>query len=140
MKLIPKAAVLRQLNKPALTAYIVYTVRNTAFNYLRDQSTENNHILFELFEGFEDDYATEGRHVESSVIQHDRIAEFRAIIKKLPTKHQEVLIRKYYLKQTDEEIANNLNCKASSVRMLLTRARREAMAMLKKEGFTYEVL
>ncbi len=140
MKLIPKADLLQKLNKPAMTAYIVYTVRNVTFNYLRDKTTESNHILFRLFEGFEDDYATEDRTVESSVIHNDRVAEFQAIIKQLPTKQQEILIRKYYLKQSDEEIARGLNCKASSVRMMLTRARRDAMAMLKKEGFTYEVL
>lgn len=140
MKLIPKVSVLRQLNKAALTAYIVYTVRNVSFNYLRSKSTEKSHVLFELYEGFEDDYATEGRDVESSVIQSDHITQFKAIIKKLPAKQQEALIRKYYLKQSDDEIACSLNCKASSVRMLLTRARRDAMAILKKEGFTYEVL
>lgn len=140
MRLIPKASLLRQLSKPALTTYIVYTVRNVTLNYLRGQSAESNHVLYALFEDFEDDYATEGRHVESSVIQNDRISEFRAILKKLPKKQQDVLIRKYYLKQSDEEIARSLNCKASSVRMMLTRARRDAMAMLKKEGFTYEVL
>lgn len=140
MKLIPKVALLRGLNKAALATYIVCTVRNVSFNYLRDKSTESNHILFELFEGFENDYATEGRDVEVSVIHKDRISEFKAIIRKLPAKQQEVLIRKYYLKQSDEEIARYLKCKPGSVRMMLTRARRDAMAILKKEGFTYEVL
>lgn len=139
LRLIPKSGLLRQLNKPALAAYIVYTVRNVALNYLRDKSTESNHILFQLFEGFEEDYSTESRDVEASVIHKDKISEFKAIIMKLPPKQQELLIRKYYIKQTDEEIARYLNCKPSSVRMMLTRARRDAMAMLKKEGFTYEV-
>ena len=49
-------------------------------------------------------------------------------------------IRKYYLKQSDVEIAKSLKCKPSSVRMMLTRARRDAVVLLEKENFKYEII
>lgn len=140
IKLISKVSILSNLNKPALIAYIVYTVKNITFNYLRDTATEKNHILFEVIDNFENVYSTEIRAVESNVIYAEWSNQLKDIIRKLPEKQQELLIRKYYLKQSDVEIAKSLKCKPSSVRMMLTRARRDAVVLLEKENFKYEII
>ena len=44
LKLIPKISVLRGLQRCKIDAYIVYTVRNTAFNYLRKKANEREYI------------------------------------------------------------------------------------------------
>ena len=135
LKLLSKVKILKSLEKPALVTYIVYTVRNTTFNFLRHQSAENRYLTFEFdYEQFEtSESEVDTRNVENQVLTHSESEEFRKLLLKLPDRDQELLIRRYYLNQSDQEIAAQLNCKASSVRMMLTRARRTVLDQIRKE-------
>ncbi len=140
VRLIPKIPILREMKKSSLTAYVVYAVKNVSINYLRDKSIENQYIVFSLPDDLETKKYTEPRYIESTVLKEEKIQELWSILSNLPDKEQEILIRKYYLKQSDLLIGEKIKSKPSSVRMMLTRARRHALKLLKEEKFAYEAV
>ena len=139
LKLIPKIPTLRQLQGSTLDTYIVYTVRNTAFNYLRKEATEKRYLTFDDVDDLVHQLRTDDRFIEESAERLELKVQVMNILRKLPERDQEVLIRKYYLSQSDQEISTNLGCKPNSVRMMLTRIRRRVFSIMNEEGITYEV-
>lgn len=93
LRLIPKATMLREMSQSALSTYIVYTVRNLAFNYLRDKAVENRHIPVKISETLDEICISDSRAVESMIIEAENIKQFRSILKQLPDKEQELLIK-----------------------------------------------
>ncbi len=130
IKLLKKAALLREKERPALAAYIVYTVRNTAKNHLRRRSVERAHFG-------ESDGDTEP---EADMIPLDELMALRErqvrldrLLSGLSEDDQTLLIGKYILEYSDEELARELGCKSASVRMKLTRARRRALKIIARD-------
>ena len=74
------------------------------------------------------------RCLETQLIVSQQLEHFRSILVKLPEKEQELLIRKYYLDESNHEIAEQMDCKCNSIRMMLTRARRDLLQLLGKES------
>ena len=124
LKLIEKVPLLRSFNRYTLAAYIAATTRNASINELRkadplplqepgpsgcitDQNVENDiiHVLFQR---------EKVSLVWRNLSQEDRI----------------LLEGRYLLGYSDEEISEILKCKPSSIRMKMTRARRNAMEVL----------
>ena len=139
VKLIPKIATLKELERCKLDAYIVYTVRNTAFNYLRKKANEKQYITFEDSEDLIYRLRTSERYTEEKLGSIERKAELHRMLSKLPERDQDALIRKYYLRQSDQEIAVVYGCKTNSVRMILTRIRRRVLNIMSEEGVAYEI-
>ena len=139
VRLIPKISTLRELSRCKLDAYIVYTVRNTAFNFLRKKAKERQNISFEDMDTLIHELSTAERCVEFQYAESEKKAQLNRVLRKLPEKDQEVLVRKYYLQQSDQEIATAYGCKSSSIRMVLTRVRRRVFAILNEEGIVYEI-
>lgn len=54
-------------------------------------------------------------------------------LEKLPQRDRDILMYRYILEMSDEEIAGLLNIKPGSVRMCLSRARKNAFAVLEAE-------
>ncbi len=136
IRLIPKAPVLQHMEKPAVITYVIYTVRNTTYNYLKHKSIEEKFLTFDMDVIF-DDLQTEmnnGRNVEARVIGKQEATQFRETLMQLPEREQELLVRKYYFEETNQAIAKHMGCKSDSVRMLLTRARRSMLNLLRKEN------
>lgn len=138
VKLIPKIATLKELERCKLEAYIVYTVRNTAFNYLRKKANEKQYITFEDSEDLIFRLRTSERYTEEKLESIERKAELHRMLSKLPERDQDALIRKYYLRQSDQEISVVYGCKPNSVRMVLTRIRRRVLDIMTEEGVGYE--
>ena len=122
-----------------MDTYIVYTVRNTAFNYLRKEATEKRYLTFDDVDDLVHQLRTDDRFIEESAERLELKVQVMNILRKLPERDQEVLVRKYYLSQSDQEISTNLGCKPNSVRMMLTRIRRRVFSIMNEEGITYEV-
>lgn len=134
VKLIQKISLLRQMPKPVLASYIVSTTRNTAFDYSRRQRKE------EVCVGSLDDEAF-AAYMESSISPLDNQLETEELRKHLSavlgeiSKDDRVLLEgKYILQYPDAALAVMLHCKTSSVRMKLTRARRNALNLMKAKG------
>lgn len=128
VKLIEKIDTLRGKDRCILGSYIVFTIRNTAINYLRRQNVINAHS---------GSLALQYDELESTELSLDELmslAERRAklseIWDQLPEEDRVLLGGKYILGYADRELAAQLNCKPSSIRMKLTRARRKAFKLL----------
>ena len=132
VKLIGKIDTLRSLEAPALSGYIVATVKNTSINMLKSKSREALHIV-SLSEDFAADPLTE-TSLDVMMISSERKNRLSDIWPELSEDEQVLLEGKYFLGLTDKELAERLQCKASSIRMKLTRARRKALSLLSERG------
>jgi len=136
VKLIQKISTLRKLSNRALSTYIVFTVRNISINYLKRQQIANKH---HSGKGIDDETGFENNNLtpsaEEIVLIDERKGEFHKEFAKLSEKDRDILMGKYLLGLTDKELAAQHGCKPESIRMILTRARRNALAAMKKEIF-----
>ena len=76
--------------------------------------------------------------MEELVAALDRRRALERVWPKLTDLDQMLLSGKYLLGYSDQELAELAGCKKDSVRMLLTRARRRAAALLMEEGVVHE--
>lgn len=124
--LMQKISKLRQFDRCILVAYIVSTVRNAAINHLRHQALENEHT----------DSLDENEPDISSLDNLASLAHQRNLLSQvwsqLSQEDRFLLEGRYIIGASDKELARKLNCKSSSIRMKLTRARRRAFALVMK--------
>ena len=124
VKLIDKVQLLRSFDSRRLASYIAETAKNTAIDYTRKTKDtlriEENTIFDEPVSS-----------IELEFLRNHNISELKRVWPELKPTTQEVLTRKYFLLQSDEEIAKAFNVKPASVRMILTRARKEAYDLLR---------
>ncbi len=113
--------------------YIAFTVRSVAVDLLRRQGREAARCVsvedIQLWE-----VAEPGNGPDATLALSEDAARLRRALAQLPEEDSLLLRGKYIFDQTDRELALLLGCKADSVRMKLTRARRRAMELLRDEG------
>jgi len=133
IKLIGKISLMRNMDSNSTAAYIVYTSRSVALDFIRHRNVEKKYIYFgdeldlaETLQDIKDD-------IEYRIIHEEEMLQMVKAILQLPPKHKYLLCFKYILEMSDREIAAMLNIAPSSVRQYLTRARREAKKLLDKE-------
>jgi RNA polymerase sigma-70 factor (ECF subfamily) len=134
IKLIDKISSIRTLESCSLAAYVVYTSRSVAINFIKRRDVQQKHLYF----GEDADLAEKipsltDNIIEERIVHQEEINELKDAILKLPEKQKELLYFKYILELHDREIANILNIAPGSVRQYLTRARREAKELIEKE-------
>lgn len=134
LKLIPKVKTLRPMERCILVSYIVSTIRNTGINHLRAHQAEREATVYvseEKMVGM----ASDGLSQDELVILKERRSQLGRIWPKLSENERVLLEGKYILGYTDMELAKQIKCQPSSIRMKLTRARRSALALLiEQEG------
>lgn len=123
---------LRTLEEPVLTSYVVTTVRNTAINILRRQKRDAQNITS----------FTES--VEESIIEPDSIIDIimdreakrslREAIDELEPNERLLLEGKYFLGYDDRQLSELLSCAPGSIRMKLTRVRRKVLCSMQEKG------
>ena len=123
VSLYGKIDILKPMPDKVLAGYIVSTVRNTAINRLRVKEYEKN-------------VSGADRYVpmETLLVLAERRKALLDIWPVLPKETQILLKGKYILGYTDQELACQLKCKPSSIRMKLTRARRAALLLLSERN------
>ena len=126
VKLIDKVELLRSFDQRRLSSYIVETSKNTAIDYMRRKKDN-----LELEDNTIHNETTVSTEIE--FLRYHNISELRKVWPRLKPATRNVLSRKYFLLQSDEEIANAFKVKPASVRMILTRARREAYELLREK-------
>ena len=128
VKLINKVDTIRTMNKQVLAAYITSTVRNTSINRLKTLEYERKHV----FEDSEDQLKTVA--IDDSLDNFIQLSEdlksLSSIWTKLSKEDQLLLEGKYILEYNNKELAEIFLCKPNSIRMKLTRARRNAFTLL----------
>lgn len=128
VKLINKVDTIRAMNKQVLAAYIASTVRNTSINRLKTLEYEREHVL----EDSEDQLKTVPIEVslENFIQFSEDLKSLSSIWTRLSKEDQLLLEGKYILGYNNKELAEIFLCKPNSIRMKLTRARRNAFTLL----------
>lgn len=135
--LLQKGKTLRGLNTYAKINYIATAVRNSAINYKkkRDRDRRRQVSLETVPETSE---VLQLPSADTFILLAESKKELIQAYQKLSEDDQYLLSAKYILGLSDEELAQQMLCKPSSIRMKLTRVRRRLLAELKKEGSVHE--
>lgn len=125
LALMKKTSILRTLSPQALFAYVHVTVRNTAINFLRKQAADQKLIeQLEQLYPVEDTLGTDG-----TFLTFWNRTQLRMIWSKLSRNERLLLGGRYIFGYSDAELAALLQCKASSIRMMISRARHRAVEL-----------
>lgn len=124
-RLIDRIPLLKTLSRDRLVNYILSSCKNNAYN-LKRYMQRHNPTSF--------DFDSENTNYENSIELHLIIEEDLACLERiwpLLDKRSRYLLRaKYILGMKTEDIAMELNIKSGSVRMALSRARKEAYKLM----------
>lgn len=133
VKLIGKVATLQRLERCTLVAYVVSTVRNTAFNYMKKMNRQwaNTEEFDEALMG--DKMQPNLSFDELMIIAENRQKLVMAWAD-VPESDRTLLEGRYLLEMSDAELAQIFHCKPSSIRMKMSRARKNAFNVIAKKG------
>lgn len=134
MHLLEKEETLQSLSHQVQVSYIKRTIQNTSINYLKKRKRVEKRTL-EL-DRIESDISISTESIDDFLIAEENRAMFYKLFQDLSEADQELLSDKYLLELSDSEIAERIDCKASSIRMKLTRARRNFLNLCKSGGFS----
>ena len=117
LRLMKNIPVLRELEPNALAGYLYLTVKSVWLDRNQRELPQSEDVLDSL---------------AGHDIEEDNLAKWdtAALKERLPRKEWFLLQTKYIVGCTDGEIGGIFGCSAASIRMMLTRARRHARAIL----------
>ena len=134
LKLIEKISLLRDFSCHKMTAYVVYTSKSIAINYIKHRDVVNKHIYYgmenDLSEVMEDIFDC----LEDQILHRLDIEGLRDIILRLPESQKDILVFKYFLEMPDAEIAKTIGISPKSVPQYVKRARNAAKKLFSKEA------
>lgn len=131
VRLIDKVSLLRGLDRPRLVSYIVRTVRNTALTRLESRNREKQWTIGTDIDTIITE-ADDSRPPEDLLLRGELREDFRQVWAGLPERDKLLLESRYIFHESSDELAQRLGCRADSVRMALTRARRTVMKELER--------
>lgn len=133
LKLIQKISILREKNHYILADYIATTIQNTAINYLKHEAVTKKYFDRSIDDVDEiEDALAQQPSLEEFILAQEKSDFILEVLDLLSDQERILLEGKYILEYTDEELAEQLHCKPSSVRMKLTRARRKAISLFRQ--------
>lgn len=142
ISLISKIPILRRLNAAALCAYIVKAVKNTSRDYLKKQTSEwKNCLDVDIYSNSDIDPVPSmllTPSPEDIIIKKENTIGFSNAFKRLSDKDKRVLSGRYILGLSDEELAAQYGCEPASIRMVLTRVRRNALQLMREDDLSYD--
>lgn len=133
IKLIEKISLIRTLDSYKTAAYVVYTSRSVAINFIKHQSVQKKHAYYGEDMDLAEKVPSLEDAMEDRIIHQEEIEALGNAILRLPEKQKDLLYFKYILGMADAEIADTFGIAPDSVRQYLTRARREAKKLMDME-------
>lgn len=130
--LIDHLSTLKMLDRNETVNYIITACKHNALNYIRDNK---KHVEFTFNEDL-DSFSEDESLCDDRMSVLEMMENVSEAWQRLDKRSQRVLEMKYILDCSDEEIAAAVHVAPSSVRMLLTRARKKLKALI---GETEEV-
>ena len=128
LKLMSRIELLRTLEEPVLTSYVVTTVRNTAINILRRQKRDAQNITSFTESVIEPD------SIIDIIMDREAKRSLREAIDELEPNERLLLEGKYFLGYDDRQLSELLSCAPGSIRMKLTRVRRKVLYSMQEKG------
>ena len=129
IKLCDKVTLLRSLDERKRVSYIITTVRNQARNHLRNSRRDP------VF-SFDDDQmnlaenVSDGTDIDDTVILKEQLKDLASVWNRLDDTSQLLLEGKYILMLSDNALGIELGLNQSSIRMMLSRARKKALRLM----------
>lgn len=133
-KIIEKMDVFRSLAPMQQIRYALVTVRNLSYIHIKRQSQLPTVSFEDLPYEVADDLKKTPHVMAEEKAKCDQLL---SIMSKLDQDSRMLLEQKYILRWTDVELAEKLNIKTESVRMKLTRAKRDLFAQIQEQGFQW---
>lgn len=131
LNLFKKIDTLQGLTQIKLQAYIVFAAKNAALNLLKKQKRTHEQLLTDPEDwNYFEDKAQET--VDAQLLYATDIQELYDALNKIDEKEKNLLQMKYFLKLSDEEIAEQVEIGKNSVRYYLTLARRSLISTINK--------
>lgn len=132
-RIIDKMDVFRELKPKQKVQYALTAVKNLSYILLR----KNNHFTVVSFDDLEVDIpAYDSESAEKSVEDKMFRIYIRQVWNEIELDERMLLEQKYILRWKDEEIAAFLDIQPQSVRMRLTRTKRNVLKALQSKGIT----
>ncbi len=128
VRLIDKVDELRAKDRNHLVNYIISASKNQARNYIRDNQKHNGYSFDDCFDMPDKKNSREA--MELNLIHVEDLRQLAAIWDKLDERSRYVLEGYYILEKTMPQLADELDIKPESVRMVLTRARKNAFRLM----------
>lgn len=133
LKAIEHSEDLKHIDRCKIPYWLVTITRNEAISHLRHEAVILKHSAGSLEE--QPDAWLDSLEPDDIVDSINRKSAIGAIWSELSNTEQILLSGRYVLGYSDAELAEVIGCKESSIRMMLTRARRHAAEQLAEEGF-----
>lgn len=133
IKIIEKISLIRTLESCKTAAYIVYTSRSVAINFIKHSNVQKKHTYYGTETDLAEDLPSREETIEDRIIHQEEIEEMGSAILDLPKKQKDLLYFKYILEMDNGKIAEILGIASVSIRQYLTRARRNAKQIMDKE-------
>lgn len=130
LKLMGRIPALRKLPKSQILPYALTATKTTAIDRWRSR----NKVHVGVNDCISDYESSAAEEHEKAFINMERVDILSRGLEKLSESDRDILKYRYLLDMGDEEIARVLGIKPSSVRMYLTRARKNAFAIFDSEG------
>lgn len=131
LHLIEKISLLQSLPRDRLVNYIISTARYTGYAYFR-KKRKDELISFDDVEFSQTDWQVSKNGLDAVIIQKVEIEKLYSVWTGLKERDQMLLSMKYILDYTNKEIAEVFDVKPESIRMMLTRAKRNLSTELEK--------
>lgn len=123
----------RELDEPACFTYVRLIVKSAAADHYRHLQREER-LSFQA----ETLYSCCSRSAEADYMDFANNELLEKALNSLDERDRILLTGKFYLRLSDEELAEMVGCKPGSVRMLVKRAKHKAQKKLVAEGFKYD--
>lgn len=129
-KLIDKIQLLKTLSQDRLVSYILSSCKNNAYNALRYQKRHEISEFSDINNFADEDNLS---NLDIHLIRNEEYSCLIRIWPLLNRRSQYILRAKYILEESTTEIAKDLHIQPESVRMALSRARKEARQLIEAE-------
>lgn len=129
IRLIQNCATLMCLDEPALVKYISITVRTTSIKHYSQKEAWQSRVVSIDDEDMPDIPDT-CPPIEEMLCSTERMEEFRQAWCSLADSERLLLEQKYFLFLSDDELSRIYNCKPSSVRVKISRAKKDVYVAL----------
>ena len=137
LKLVDKIDTLRKLNDAARTSYTAKTIERISLNYLKKKKRHQKHIVcsvsaeVDILDTVED---TTFLPMDERLLKEEMSEAVRRALNELPERDKNLLIYKYVMEMSTDEICAILDIKKDQFGMAVKRAKEKARKLLIKEG------